>query len=69
VLDIWIDELRHARSQANEDQDNDMKITMKIMMEPVERLAKDGLTKPVRTRAKETLVTAKQTFGLGIDET
>lgn len=69
VLDIWVDELGHARSQANEDQDNEMKITMKIMMEPVERLAKDGLTKPVRTRAKETLVTAKQTFGLGIDET
>ena len=65
VLDIWVDELEEAGGQANMFIHKEMVKIRDKFLEPVEKLAKDGLTKPVRTRAKETLANAKEMFDDG----
>ena len=62
VLDIWVEELEKARSSANGELHDELKSIEQKFMEPVEKLAKDGLTKPVRMRAKDTLASAKEMF-------
>ena len=69
VLDIWVDELEKASGQANDELKGEMSVIAKRFLEPVEKLAKDGLTKPVRTKAKETLAQAKEMFDSEVDET
>lgn len=68
VLDIWVDELEEAGGQANMFIHKEMAGIRDQFLEPVEKLAKDGLTKPVRTRAKETLADAKHMFDDGHSE-
>jgi ribosomal RNA-processing protein 1 len=65
VLDIWVDELEEAGGQANMFIHKEMAGIRDKFLEPVAKLAKDGLTKPVRTRAKETLASAKEMFDDG----
>jgi ribosomal RNA-processing protein 1 len=65
VLDIWVEELEKARCNANSELHDELKTIEQKLMEPVEKLAKDGLTKPVRMRAKDTLAAAKEMFDSG----
>lgn len=68
MLDIWVDELDEVANQTNSEQHEELKSVLQKFMEPVEKLAKDGLTKPVRTRAKEALAAAKEIFDSGESE-
>ena len=65
MLDLWVDELENARDEVNVEADEEVLGVTRKLLQPVEKLAKDGLTKPVRTRAKETLLQAKETFAFG----
>jgi ribosomal RNA-processing protein 1 len=72
VLDIWVEELEVAGGQTNVELHEKYKSIEQKFMEPVKKLAKGGLTKPVRTRAKETLAAAEEMFDYGdseVDET
>lgn len=68
VLDIWVDELKAVVRHANIKLHAECKNIEQKFMEPVEKLAKGGLTKPVRARAKETLAAAKEMFDSGESE-
>lgn len=68
VLDIWLDELEKAGGQTNVELHEEYESIEQKFMEPVEKLAKGGLTKPMRTRAKETLAAAEAMFDYGDSE-
>jgi ribosomal RNA-processing protein 1 len=50
LLDVWVDELEKVESRWEERKD-----TLKLVMQPVERLAKEGKGKVVRDSARECL--------------
>jgi ribosomal RNA-processing protein 1 len=81
VLDIWVDELARCKQATNsaeavagndgetadeyEDEGGELKTRVKMLMGPVNKIAKDGLNKSVRTRAKDTLLDARERLGVG----
>ncbi|KAL3463324.1 nucleolar protein,Nop52-domain-containing protein [Aspergillus heterothallicus] len=54
LLDIWIDELEKVL-EFDEQGKPLGEVPIDLLLEPVEKLKKEGLHKPVRTRAAETL--------------
>ncbi|KAL2795736.1 nucleolar protein,Nop52-domain-containing protein [Aspergillus keveii] len=54
ILDLWIDELEKVLEFDDEGKPV-CEVPIDLLLAPVERLKKEGLHKPVRTRAAETL--------------
>lgn len=55
LLDIWFDELEKALEIDSETGKPVGEVPIEILLAPVEKLRKEGLHKPVRVRAGETL--------------
>ncbi|KAL3480137.1 nucleolar protein,Nop52-domain-containing protein [Aspergillus californicus] len=55
LLDIWFDELEKALEIDSETGKPVGEVPIEILLAPVEKLRKEGLHKPVRVRAAETL--------------
>ncbi|KAI9373073.1 nucleolar protein,Nop52-domain-containing protein [Aspergillus egyptiacus] len=55
LLDIWIDELERVLEIDSETGKPKGEVPIEILLAPVEKLKKEGLHKPVRMRAEETL--------------
>ncbi|KAL2871995.1 ribosomal RNA processing 1 family protein [Aspergillus lucknowensis] len=55
ILDIWIDEIEKVLEFDEESGRPKGDVPMELLLEPVERLKKEGVHRPVRARAGETL--------------
>lgn len=53
VMDVWVDELEKVEGEEWEKDEN--KETLETLMQPIEKMAKDGVLKPLRNAAKECL--------------
>ena len=56
VLDIWLDELKKLSSNSDADE-SALQVLKQRLMQPIRDLAKDALSKSVRTRAKDVIKT------------
>jgi ribosomal RNA-processing protein 1 len=52
VLDVWVDELEKVKSDWESEKDQE---TLETLVQPIEKLAKNGALKVVREAAKEVL--------------
>ena len=67
VLDVWFDELKKAENEAQADKDR-VEETKKVqaelrerLIQPIQDLAKEALSKSVRTKAKDIIKIANET--------
>ena len=56
VLDIWLDELNKLSSNSDADE-SALQVLKAQLMQPIRDLAKEALSKSVRTRAKDVIKT------------
>jgi ribosomal RNA-processing protein 1 len=53
VLDVWVDELEKSGGQGWEKEER--RETLEMIVQPIEKMAKEGKLKPLRSAAKECL--------------
>lgn len=53
VMDVWVDELERVEGEGWEKESH--KETLETLIQPIEKMAKDGKLKPLRNAAKECL--------------